>query len=134
MIVCYHQLMTRAGQRSVAWLCLSALLLLQLAVAAHACPTRFDGGLTTLAAAEPPVQPCAGMDHEGPKLCEQHCVSGAQSVDTQPQPFVRAPVLPAVTVSVPPDLHRATKHNTYGGSRVTVVEPPPLIRFGVLRI
>jgi hypothetical protein len=126
--------MTRVGRRSVAWLCLSALLFLQLAVAAYACPTRIDGGTPTLAAMDSSAQPCAGTDQERPKLCEQHCIHGSQSVDTQPHSSVGAPVLPLMTVAVVPDLHRSIKLNAYGTFRVTAVEPPPLVRFGVLRI
>jgi hypothetical protein len=126
--------MTRVGQRCVARLCLSALLFLQLAVAAYACPTRLDGGMSTLAAVDSPAKPCAGMDQERPKLCEQHCVHDSQSVDTQPHSSVSAPVLPLMTVAAQPDLHRSTKLNACGAFQATVVEPPPLVRFGVLRI
>ena len=41
-VSCYHRLMSRTGRKNVAWLCLSALLFLQLAVAAYACPSA-DG-------------------------------------------------------------------------------------------
>ena len=126
--------MTRASRRYVAWLCLSALLFLQLAVAAYACPTLVDGGMSTLAAASSPAQPCAGMDQARPKLCEQHCVHDSQSVDTQPHSSVSAPVLPLMMVAAEPDRHRSTKLNASGTFEVTVVEPPPLVRFGVLRI
>jgi hypothetical protein len=126
--------MTRAGRRSVAWLCLSALLFLQLAVAAYACPVRADGGTPMLAAAGSSAQPCAGMDQARPKLCEQHCVHDSQSVDTQPHSAVSAPVLPLMTVTAQPDLHRSASRNAFGAFQVTVVEPPPLVRFGVLRI
>jgi hypothetical protein len=126
--------MTRAGRRSVAWLCLSALLFLQLAVAAHACPTRVDSGTLTVAAVISPAEPCGGMDQARPKLCEQHCVHDSQSVDTQPHSSVSAPVLPLMTVAAQPDLHRSTKLNACGAFQVTIVEPPPLVRFGVLRI
>jgi len=126
--------MTRVARRSVAWLCLSALLFLQLAVAAYACPTRVDGGMPTLAAVDFSAKPCAGMDPERPKLCEQHCVHDSQSVDTQPHSSVSAPVLALMTVAAQPDLHRSTRLNAYGAFQVTAVDPPPLVRFGVLRI
>jgi multidrug efflux pump subunit AcrB len=36
--------MSRTGRKNVAWLCLSTLLFLQLAVGAYACPTPTDRG------------------------------------------------------------------------------------------
>jgi hypothetical protein len=125
--------MTRIGRRNVAWLCLSVLLYLQLAVAAYACPAQTDSGTTpaTLAAA---AKPCQGMDQERPKLCEQHCVQTSQSVDTQPHSAVNVPVLPLIAVIAQPDLHLPAKRGVDQALLVRVVDPPPLIRFGVLRI
>jgi hypothetical protein len=74
------------------------------------------------------------MDQERGKLCEQHCVHDAQSVDTQPHSSVGAPVLPPMTTVVQPDLHRSTRFNAHGTFQLALVEPPPLVRFGVLRI
>ena len=125
--------MTRNGRRNVAWLCLSALLYLQLAVAAYACPTRLDSGMPPSATASAP-QPCEGMDQESPKLCEQHCVQTSQSVDTQPHSAVAAPVLPLIAVVGLPDVHLPSKFGVLQALRVKVVDPPPLVRFGVLRI
>jgi hypothetical protein len=125
--------MSRIGQKKVAWLCLSAVLFLQLAVAAYACP-RTDGGTATLAAVVPAAQPCPGMDQERPKLCEQHCAQNSQSVDTQPHSNTNSPVLPLIAIIVQPDLYLPTKPSIDGAWLVTVVDPPPLVRFGVLRI
>jgi len=124
--------MTRTGRRNVAWLCLSTLLYLQLAVAAYACPTRLDNGLPPMATAA--AQPCQGMDQERPKLCEQHCVQALQSVDTQPHSAVTPPVLPLIAVVLLADVHLPPKFGSDQALRVKVVDPPPLVRFGVLRI
>jgi len=113
---------------------LSALLFLQLAVAAYACPTPINGGATVLAYADPAMPSCQGMDEQVPKLFEQHCVVDAQSVDTQPHSAIIAPVLPLMTVLVPLDLRLAIGPGIRGGSHLKVVDPPPLVRFGVLRI
>ena len=122
--------MTRNGRRNVAWLCLSTLLYLQLAVAAYACPTSLDSGPATASMA----QPCQGVDQERPKLCEQHCVQALQSVDTQPHSAVTPPVLQLIAVVLLADVHLPSKFGVDQALRVKVVDPPPLVRFGVLRI
>jgi hypothetical protein len=126
--------MSRVGRKKVAWLCLSALLFLQLAVAAYACPTPTDRGSSISAAAGVEAPPCQGMDQERSKLCEQHCVHDSQSVDTQPHSAVNAPLLPLLAVVVQSDLYFATGPSVRGASLVTVFGPLPLVRFGVLRI
>jgi hypothetical protein len=126
--------MSRTGRKRVAWLCLSALLFLQLAVTAYACPTPTDQGRSISAAADIEAMPCQGMDQERPKLCEQHCVHDSQSVDTQPHSAVSVPLLPLLAVVVQSDAHFATGSCVRGASLVAVVDPPPLVRFGVLRI
>jgi hypothetical protein len=125
--------MSRTGRKNVAWLCLSTLLFLQLAVGAYACPTPTDRGSSISAAVVVDVSPCQEMDQERQKLCEQHCVQDSRSVDTQPHSAVSAPLLPLLTVVVQSDLHFATGPSVHGASP-TVVDPPPLVRFGVLRI
>jgi hypothetical protein len=126
--------MSRTGRKRVAWLCLNALLFLQLAVAAYACPTPMDRGSSISAAAGVEAPPCQGMDQERSKLCEQHCVHDSQSVDTQPHSAVNAPLLPLLAVVVQSNVHFATGLSVHGASLATVVDPPPLVRFGVLRI
>jgi hypothetical protein len=126
--------MSRVGRQKVAWLCLSALLFLQLAVAAYACPAPMDRNSSILAAADVQVPTCLGMDQERPKLCEQHCVQDSQSVDTQPHSAVNTPLLPLLAVVVQSDLHFATGPRVHGVVPPTAFDPPPLIRFGVLRI
>jgi hypothetical protein len=126
--------MNCAERKKVAWLCLSALLFLQLAIAAYACPTPKDGGMPTLAAVVTAAPPCPMTDQERQKLCEQHCVHSSQSVDTQPHSTVNAPVLSLLAVLVQPNFLLPTGPGTYGALLVTIVGPPPLVRFGVLRI
>src|SRR5260221_9871944 len=116
--------MSRVGRKKVAWLCLSAVLFLQLAVAAYACPTPRGGGMPIAAAAAPIAHPCPMTDHGQPKLCEQHCVYAAQSVDTQPHSTVNVPVLPLLAVVVQPNLHLPTRRGTNGALLVAVVDPP----------
>ena len=113
---------------------MSALLYLQLAVAAYACPTQMDAVLPASANLASEVQPCHGMDQEQPKLCEQHCIQAAQSVDTQPHSAVNAPVLPLIAVVDRADPHRPIRSSVDQALHVKVVDPPPLVRFGVLRI
>jgi hypothetical protein len=125
--------MSRTGRKKIAWLCLSALLFLQLSVAAYACPTPTDRG-SSLSAATGVDVPCQGMDQERPKLCEQHCVHDSQSVDTQPHSAVSAPLLPLLAVVVQLDVHFATGSIAHDASLAAVVDTPPLVRFGVLRI
>jgi hypothetical protein len=132
--LCYHDLMSRVGRKKVAWICLNALLFLQIAVAAHACPAPIDRNSTIAAAAGVEAAPCVGMDQERPKLCEQHCVRDSQSVDTQPHSAVNTPLLPLLAIVMQSDVHFATGPRVHGVVSPTVFDPPPLIRFGVLRI
>jgi hypothetical protein len=123
---------SRTKQKWVAWISLGALLWLQFAVAAYACPTQTVGNSphASLLAGTP----CDGMDKSQPKLCEQHCVQVSHSVDTQPHSTVNAPVLPVMVVAVAsPLLPKASL--TYTDAWCTrIVDPPLLVRFGVLRI
>jgi hypothetical protein len=124
--------MSRTKRKWVAWISLGALLWLQFAVAAYACPTRMDGNSAhaSLLAA----MPCDGMDQSQPKLCEQHCVQVSHSVDTQPHSTVNAPVLPLMVVAVPSPLQPQASLAYTDAWRIRIVDPPPLVRFGVLRI
>ena len=126
--------MNRAWRKIVARFCLGALLFLQLAVAAYACPMNSAGVLPTSGAATPMAQPCQGMEQEQPKLCEQHCVQASQSVDTQPHSALDAPVLPIIAFVVPSNLYLPAALRSRCALLATVVDPPPLVRFGVLRI
>ena len=126
--------MTRTGRKSIAWICLGSLLSLQLMVSAYACPMPSDGMPAFAASSANAAPPCSGMDQERPLLCEQHCVQGSQSVDTQAHSVAHAPVLAAITIPMFTDPHLAARHATVEARLVAVVDPPPLIRFGVLRL
>lgn len=126
--------MSQNRRKNVAWLCLSALLFLQLAVAAYACPMLVNDDVAVLMHADAAMPSCPGMDDQVPKLCEQHCVVDAQSVDTQPHSAIIAPILPLITVVIPSNLRLTIGSAIRGDSFPTVVDPPPLVRFGVLRI
>jgi hypothetical protein len=108
---------------------MTALLSLQFAVAAYACPSSPD--TSSVAAA---MMPCESMDQSQPKLCEQHCAQAARSVDTQPHSTINVPVVPVMLVAVPSLLALRASARSYDAAHVTVVDPPPLVRFGVLRI
>ena len=151
--------MKQVPRKFVAWLCLSALLFSQLAVAAYACPKQMDQAnapiivaapvdsgqsemaampmdpdTSAMAAVVPAAQPCPMTDQERPKLCEQHCLQASQSVDTQPQSALSAPILPLIATVVQTDVHLPTPPSVYDAWLVKAFEPPPLVRFGVLRI
>ena len=126
--------MWRASLRkTAAWFCLGAVLFLQLAVAAYACPTP-KGSLATGQAATATDRTCHGIDQTLPKLCEQHCVYPAQSVDTQPHSAVQPPVSAAFLVVVWPDRQLSARSRAQDEIAACAAAPPPLIRFGVLRI
>jgi hypothetical protein len=126
--------MSRTGRKKIAWLCMSALLFLQLAVAAYACPAPMDRNSSTEVATGVEATPCLGMDQERSKLCEQHCVHDSQSVDTQPHSTVNLPLLPLLAIVVQSDFYFACGPRVHGVFSPTAFDPPPLIRFGVLRI
>src|SRR5450755_454119 len=126
--------MSRLEQKKLAWLCLSAFLFLQVAVTAHACPTIANGGTVASPGIVPMAHPCSGADQEHPKLCEQHCVHDSQSVDTQPHSAVSAPLLVLLAVVIQSDIHFAAGPSVRDALLATAVDPPPLVRFGVLRI
>jgi hypothetical protein len=113
---------------------LGALLSLQFAVAAYACPTRTQGDAMSASSAAFAAMPCEGMKQERSKLCEQHCVHASQSVDTQPHSAVNVPLLPLIAVTLLIEPRGPARDRCFEARLVTVVDPPPLIRFGVLRI
>ena len=126
--------MRRSKRKFVAWLCLSALLSLQFAVAAYACPTLTQNDTISASSAASMASPCQGMKQERSKLCEQHCVHASQSVDTQPHSAVNVPILSLIAVIAPVESFRPRRDRCIEARLVTAVDPPPLIRFGVLRI
>lgn len=126
--------MSCVARKKVAWLCLGALLSLQLAVAAYACQTGMDdSGAPMFVSGVPASQIDHGMDKGNPKLCEQHCVQASRSVESRPHSLY-APVLSLAVVVFQSDLHRSVILPSQGVRPRTAVELLPLVRFGVLRI
>jgi hypothetical protein len=110
---------TRQGRgRLCGWLVV-ALLFMQMAVAAYACPRGMAGDAGTAMAAMPD---CAGasamaMDPDQPQLCKVHCDQGTQAVNPMPigDVFTAAPMLLAVLdwsggtlLRTPPETQRAS--------------------------
>lgn len=90
----------RQGRRRLcAWLVV-ALLFMQMAAAAYACPRGLAGDVGGAMAAMPD---CAGasamaMDPDQPQLCKVHCDQGTQAVNPLPagDASASAPILVAV--------------------------------------
>ena len=124
--------MSRTRRTFIARLCLAVLLSMQLAVAAYACPTLVQGAVT--AAATPSAHhPCGTKDAQQPKLCEQHCVGNAGTGNAFAQSLVALPSALTVALCVLP-ASAGLVHEARGAHRASAVDPPPLVRFGVLRI
>lgn len=130
---------TRTLKRLIAQTSVVAVLFTQLAVAAYACPV-VEGPAQMVAAAlagnmHDAMPGCEIADNDNPNLCLQHCQAGDQSVQTMAElvlPMFAAIVTPVVII--PPRLA--------SGPGITVgpvlpehaTSPPPLLRFGALRI
>ena len=120
---------------------MAAVLFTQLAVAAYACPA-VEGPAAVIAAAgaeamRTAMPGCEMNDTAGtPNLCLQHCQAGDQSVQTLPQVAVPAfAAVSLVVVIVEPALSEARCANAaLPELPAPAASPPPLIRFGVLRI
>jgi len=118
----------------------AAVLFTQLAVAAYACPA-VEGPAAVIAAASADAMRaampgCEMNDSTGsPNLCLQHCQAGDQSVQTLPQVAVPAFAAVSLVVVFEPALSEADRGNApLSASPAHAASPPPLIRFGVLRI
>jgi hypothetical protein len=124
--------MNAARRKFIAWVSLSALLFLQLAASAYACSPMSSTTPTQAVVGESPM-PC----HDSPqpsKLCEQHCVQSAQSIDTQPHGAVAAPVMSFLRVANMPESDTPASRQAGIARLAWAAGRPPLERFGVLRI
>jgi len=127
-------------KRIIARMSVAAVLFTQLAVAAYACPA-VEGPAAVIAAASADAMRaampgCEMNDSTGsPNLCLQHCQAGDQSVQTLPQLAVPAFAAASLVVVFEPALSEAGRGNApLSASPAYAASPPPLIRFGVLRI
>lgn len=131
-------MITRTFKRLIAKISIVAVLLTQLAVAAYACPTPagpaniFAGSMADDMHAD---MPGCEMDNTGnPNLCSQHCQAGDQSVQTLP--YVGVPAFAAISFAVIEPVQLNAKAGIPVSTNLPEREtsPPPLLRFGFLRI
>ena len=119
---------------------IAAFLFAQLAIAAYACPGTQGPAAAIAAANAQPVHetmPGCEMDKAGSNanLCLQHCQAGDQSVQTLPH--IAIPALAAVPLisNLEPIVNgTGTSAVVATAWSILVPLPPPLSRFGVLRI
>jgi hypothetical protein len=111
------------------------LLFFQFVVPAYACATAIPGNAAMPSAgAMQPDQPCEHAGQPVSKLCEQHCLQSSQSVDTQPHSAPALPVLAPICIVSQSDFQLPSQRDRRQARLATLVDPPPLVRFGVLRI
>ena len=121
--------MTRLARRIAACFTIAALAFAQMAVSAYACPKDMTEGVqhAGVEAANDCGMPAA------PSLCERHCDYNASAVQSSPAPLIAADLV-ALPWRVEPFV--ALPFSTSVRERLLParIEPPPLVRFGVLRI
>jgi hypothetical protein len=122
-------------RKVLAWLGVGSLLFLQLVVSGYACNmASFTDPKTASTAAQESSMPCDGSMDAPSKVCEQHCLQGAQSIDTQHHATPLTPVLGVIGVVGPSDVRLHALSKVHHSRLVRQVDPPPLVRFGALRI
>ena len=121
--------MTRLIRRVAACFAIVTLAFAQLVVSAYACPIAMAQGETF--ASESSADPCEMGG--SPNLCERHCDYGASSVQSSPAPAI-APELVPVPWRVAPFVPLSFSEPSGEWLPPARSEPPPLVRFGVLRI
>lgn len=128
--------LTRKHRLVAALYTLFSLLFMQLAVAAYACQGvpagQMDGGIASMASMD--GQGCQPPDQASGNLCKSHCEKSSQSVDSLPHTMPDAPVLPLLAVTSTFDSHLLAASGLHGDQFATVTDPPPALRFCVLRI
>lgn len=127
--------MTRALRRFIAKLGIVALLFMQLAVAAYACPgvpSSSDSPMV-MSTSDAAMDDCPMGDRSAPNLCKQHCQHDGQATGQASAPVFAVdlpllavlPVVEVLPAPVAPDVSSEfLAHAT---------SPPPAIRFGVFR-
>jgi hypothetical protein len=119
----------RSRRLSTALLAIFALLISQLAVSAHICAIM-DSAASTIQLEM--ASPCPD-EGNSQNVCEQHCQFGHAAVD-------HAKPLPALDLTLGPALHIDHPYVFLSLERRSLrelpppPEPPPAIRFSVLRI
>lgn len=121
-----HAMRTRRFVHSL--VVIAALLFSQWVVAAHACAMAAPAAAQASAAAHDPCCPEPAV----PNTCEQHCAYGNATLD-QPKPVAMLDVTLGPSLAVPmapaaPRLERIDR------APPVAPDPPPSIRFSVLRI
>ncbi|WP_076600652.1 hypothetical protein [Aromatoleum tolulyticum] len=129
--------MTRAFRRFIARLGIAALLFMQLAVAAYACPGVADSSRSPMvmdsAVETMPTGDCAMLDQSAPTLCDQHCQQDGQAAGHASPPMFAADlpllvVLPVVQACPPPVAFDVSREFL-----THATAPPPAIGFGAFR-
>ena len=133
----FTQTLKRLFAKSV----IAAVLFTQLAVAVYACPA-VEGPAAVIAtviaddAMHAAMPGCEVNGNDNPNLCLQHCQAGDQSVQTMPH--VEVPAFAAVSALVavldPVALRTGSGIAVVSALPARVTSPPPLVRFGFLRI
>ncbi len=128
-------------KRLIAKTAAAAVMFAQLAIAAYACPTVDGPASVIVAAASAEAMHAAmpgcdmGKDEGNPNLCLQHCQAGDQSVQTLSP--VAVPAFAAVatlTIFEPVAAQAGPGIALLSAWSHHATSPPPLVRFGVLRI
>ena len=129
---------TRAFQRLIAKIGVAAVLFTQLAVAAYACPALLGSDNSMPAAIANDMQTampdCEELDVSNPHLCLQHCQAGSQSVQTAVQVSIPPAATMLLTIVEPVQSILSLGIIALSVFAERETSPPPLIRFGVLRI
>ena len=131
-------MLTRALRQTAAKIGIAALLFAQMAVAAYACPTVMSGGeIASVMVAEDMHAAMPDCEESGSgnlNLCLEYSQSGSQAVQSTPPAPLPAVIMSAVAaVDLPlPANHSGIIALTMLPERET--PPPPLLRFGFLRI
>jgi hypothetical protein len=121
--------MTRLVRRITACFAIAALAFAQLAASAYACPMSMAENAAYASDSRADDCEMSGT----PNLCERHCDYGASSVQSSPAPEM-APQLVALPWRIAAFVPLTFSTPEREWLAPTRIEPPPLVRFGVLRI
>jgi hypothetical protein len=135
--------LTRKIRLAAALYALVSVLFMQLAVAAHACPAgpAGNGGTAVNAMAamndkadDNAAPHCQTPGFEQASLCKSHCEKAAQSIGAASHATPDAPVLPLLAMVSPMDVHGLSVNFLADAWSAGISDPPPTLRFCVLRI